>query len=235
MLSAVIFDLDGTLADTERQNAESVARALARAGRTVTEKERAFVVGHGWREIYQHLCERAPLPFTLPELMARAAVERERLVEADGLDVLPGAVEAVRRVAARVPITVVSGSSRGEIAFCLRALAVDGLIPWYVGAEDVPRGKPFPDGYLYAAQRLGVAPARCIAIEDSTAGILAAKAAGMRCVAVRAGNFAQQDQSGADRAVDTLNEVNDRLLDEVAGRPYTVGERGWMPGNRGGG
>jgi HAD superfamily hydrolase (TIGR01509 family) len=135
-----------------------------------------------------------------------------RIVDAEGLTILPGAVDTVRRLTARYPSTVVSGSSRAEVEAVLQALAVRDCFEWFVGAEDTARGKPFPDGYLLASARLGVAPAECLVLEDSTAGIRAARAAGMRVVAVRAGNFARQPQDEADRVVETLSDVTDALM-----------------------
>jgi HAD superfamily hydrolase (TIGR01509 family) len=212
MLRAVLFDLDGTLADTERQNAESVARALAARGRPLSEEERHFVIGHGWNEIYHHLVGNGGITLGFQELVEAAAHEREKLVGEEGLDVLPGAVETVRRLSARYLSTVVSGSSRGEVEMCLRALGVRDCFPWFIGAEDTSRGKPSPDGYLLAASRFAVAAGDCLVVEDSTAGIRAARAAGMRCVAVRAGNFARQPQDEADVVVDTLHALDDALL-----------------------
>lgn len=212
MLRAVLFDLDGTLADTERQNAEAVARVLARAGRALSDEERRFVIGHGWNEIYHHLVGNGGVALGYEELMRAAGVERVRIVGEEGLDVLPGAVDTVRRLTSRYASTVVSGSSRAEVEAVLRALGVEHLFPWFLGAEDSARGKPFPDGYLLAATRLEVAPAECLVLEDSTAGIRAARAAGMKVIAVRAGNFAAQPQDEADVVVDTLADVSDELL-----------------------
>ncbi len=208
MLRAILFDLDGTLADTERQCAESVARALARLGRAITTAERDFVIGHGWNEIHAELVRGGALAVSKAELIALAGRERELLVEEQGLAVLPGAIELVRAAATELAIAVVSGSSRSEIAVSLRSLGIDGLIPRYVGAEDVPRGKPSPEGFLLGARHLGVAPYETVVIEDSNAGVAAGLAAGMTVVAVRAGNFAGQDQSAAHLVVDTLAEVD---------------------------
>ena len=217
MLGAVLFDLDGTLVDSERQNAESVARVLSRRGREMTAEEREFVVGHGWQEIYQRLVADGGVDLPLIELQRLAAVERELLVEDEGLHVLPGAVELVRHLGASYPAAIVSGSSRAEIAMCLRALDLAKVIPWFVGAEDTERGKPAPDGYLAASRHLGVDPARCLVLEDSTAGIRAARTAGMKVVGVRAGNFAGQVQSDADLVVDTLHQIDDALLSTLFG------------------
>ena len=80
-----------------------------------------------------------------------------------------------------------------------------------VGAEDYARGKPAPDPYLEGARRLGLSPPSCIAVEDSRAGIASARAAGMRVVAVKAGNFANQDQSAADVILETLESLDAAL------------------------
>lgn len=212
MLRAVLFDLDGTLADTERQNAEAVARVLEHAGRPLSDEEREFVIGHGWHEIYHHLVGNGGVKLGYEELMHKAGEERIRIVEEEGLDVLPGAVDTVRRLTSRYASAVVSGSSRAEIEAVLRALEVTDCFPWFVGAEDTARGKPFPDGYLLAATRLEIAPAHCLVLEDSTAGIRAARAAGMKVIGVRAGNFAGQPQDEADQVVETLDDVTDKLL-----------------------
>jgi HAD superfamily hydrolase (TIGR01509 family) len=212
MLRAVLFDLDGTLADTERQNAEAVARVLERAGRPLSDEEREFVIGHGWHEIYHHLVVHGGVTLGYEALMHAAAVERVRIVDTEGLVVLPGAVDTVRRLTPRYAAAVVSGSSRVEVEAVLRALGLYDCFPWFLGAEDTARGKPYPDGYLLAASRFDLKPEECLVLEDSTAGIRAARAAGMRVIAVRAGNFARQPQDGADLVVDTLVDVTDSLV-----------------------
>jgi HAD superfamily hydrolase (TIGR01509 family) len=211
-LRAVLFDLDGTLADTERQNAEAVARVLERQGRPLSDEERHFVIGHGWHEIFHHLVQNGGVTMGLAELMHAAGEERIAIVGEEGLDVLPGAVETVRRLTARHLGAVVSGSSRAEVEAVLRALGVLDCFRFFLGAEDTSRGKPFPDGYQLAAARLDVDPATCLVIEDSTAGIRAARAAGMRVIGVRAGNFARQPQDEADAVVDTLLQLDDALV-----------------------
>jgi HAD superfamily hydrolase (TIGR01509 family) len=212
---AVLLDLDGTLVNSEAQNAESVARVLAARGRPLSDEEREFVIGHGWSEIHHHLVTNGGVDLSLDELMHAAAHERERIVEEEGLHVLPGAVDLVQRVTTQYAATVVSGSSRGEVEMTLRALGVLDRFPWFLGAEDTARGKPFPDGYLLAARRLTVQPADCLVIEDSHAGIRAGRAAGMTVVAVRAGNFAGQPQEDAHLVVETLEELSDSVLEKI--------------------
>jgi HAD superfamily hydrolase (TIGR01509 family) len=209
---AVLFDLDGTLVDSERENIESVALAVRRWGAELTDAERSFVIGHSWNEIHALIAHNHALPVTMPALIAAAVDEKRALLADSGYRALPAAVETVRRLAGRSKLAVVSGASRVEVLDALAGLGVLDAFQVVLGAEDYARGKPAPDSYALALSRLGAAPARSIAVEDATPGILAARAAGARVVAVRAGNFAGYDLSPADVVVETLAEVSDELL-----------------------
>lgn len=204
---AFLFDLDGSLVDSERENADSIEVVLGEVGRKMTAEERDFVVGHGWREIYEKLRAAGGVPWSFEELKERAAIAKERICEEHGLAQIPGAVEYVRRAAARTRCAVVSGSSRREIAFCIQLMGLEAELPWFIGAEDVQRGKPSPEGYLMAAARMELSPSECLVFEDSAAGIAAARAAGMRCVALSAANILNVDQSGADLVVRDYHDL----------------------------
>jgi HAD superfamily hydrolase (TIGR01509 family) len=192
-----------------------MARVLGRAGLEVTQAHRDFVVGHSWNEIHALLArDLGPgLTWDLHELIARSAAERVHVIAEQGMTIMPGAVAAVRRLGARWPKAIVTGSSRAEARQALEALGLVADFPVVLAAEDYTRGKPAPDGYLAAADRLGAAPGRCVVLEDSAAGIAAGRAAGMKVIAVRAGNFAGHDQSGADLVVDTLDAVTCALVE----------------------
>jgi HAD superfamily hydrolase (TIGR01509 family) len=209
---AILFDLDGTLVDSERENVESVVRAARRWGAELTETERAFVIGHSWTDIHALIVGDHGLAVTMREMIDAAVDEKRTIMAAEGYRALPGAVAAVRRLGRRSKLAVVSGASRVEVVDALASLGVTDAFALVLGAEDYRRGKPAPDGYAMALERLGAAPGRSLAIEDATPGIRSAKAAGARVVAVRAGNFAGYDLSEADLVVNTLDEVTDALV-----------------------
>jgi len=212
---AILFDLDGTLIDSERENVESVVLAVRRLGAELETGERDFVVGHSWNEIHAMIQRNHHLSVTMSDLIASAVEEKRGILAASGYRALPGAVAAVQRLGRRSRLAVVSGASRVEVQDALHSLGVRAQFQLCLGAEDYARGKPAPDSYAMAIAALGATAARCIAIEDATPGILSARAAGARVIAVRAGNFAGHDLSAADVIVDTLDEVTDPLCERL--------------------
>jgi len=214
-IKAVLFDLDGTLVDTERESAEAMARALAAHGIVCDQEDRDFIIGRSWIAIYERLRERYPeLGWSRDELIAATAAAREGVFAELGITVLPGAREAVARFAG-YPRALVTGSSRVEAGQALAALGLAGAFDLVIAAEDVARSKPYPDGYLAAARALGVAPEDCLVVEDSLAGIAAGLAAGCAVIGVRAGNFDRQDQTSAHHVIDTLDELTHALIDAM--------------------
>lgn len=216
MIRGFLFDLDGTLIDSERETAEAMARALSRRqGIAIEQYDRDFIIGRSWIAIYESLKQRYPqMAWTRDEMIAHTAELRDEVFAELGLTVLPGAREALAMASTRALVT---GSSRVEARQALQHLGVEFAI--VVAAEDVATSKPSPEGYLKAIQHLGIAPNECLVVEDSVAGIAAGRAAGCIVLAVRAGNFGGWDQSGAHHVIDSLAELTPDLV-EALGRDY---------------
>jgi HAD superfamily hydrolase (TIGR01509 family) len=216
-LAAVLFDLDGTLVDSERESAEAMARALRDHGVAIDQADRDYIVGRSWVAIYESLRERYPLRWSRDELIAATAEHRDRVFAEVGITTLPGA-QRILELTKHLPRAVVTGSSRREARSALRHLGVLDGFGAIIASEDVQRSKPAPDGYLAAIATLGVAAADCVVLEDSAPGIAAGKAAGCTVVAVAAGNFHGWDQSQADLVIATLDELDlPRLAQLVRG------------------
>lgn len=181
--AAVVFDLDGTLIDTE-ELWDEVRRELAAAdGVAWPEEATTAMMGLNTREWSTYLWEQVGVGAT-PEEAARRTIEGMAEHHRRGLVLLPGAIEAVAAMAARGPIAIASSSPVVLIRAAIEAMGVADLFGAVVSTEEVPRGKPFPDGYLEACRRLGVDPTQCVAVEDTAGGIRSAHAAGLKVVTV---------------------------------------------------
>jgi HAD superfamily hydrolase (TIGR01509 family) len=151
-----------------------------------------------------------------PDEINAAIVERMLARYGEAPPLIPGAVDAVRGIAARWPIAIASSSNPELIEVVLRRAGLDGIVQTAVSSEEVRRGKPAPDVYLEAARRLGVEPARCAAVEDSHNGIRSAKAAGMRVIALPNPHF-PPDGEAIDLADAVLGSIRELTPAVVSG------------------
>jgi beta-phosphoglucomutase len=214
---AVLWDLDGTLVDSEQYHWQSWQHALAleSVGVTFEEFQRTFGqrnegILRGW------LGADAPME-RINRIADAKEVEYRRLAAEHGLTPLPGAAEwLVRLRSAGWKQAIASSAPRLNVDVMLRALHLAEYFDAIVSSEDVTRGKPEPDVFLTATARLDVPPARCIVVEDAAAGVEAARRAGMRSLGV-----SRTATLRADVFVPSLTDLPlesfDRLLD--AGAP----------------
>ena len=213
---AVIFDLDGLLADTEPLWTESARRLLARRGLRYAPEIKALTMGRHPIEVMGIYKEHFGLDGEPPALAAERFELLRELYRTE-LRAMPGAVELVGALAAeRVPMVVASSSPASLIELVLERLALRPPIERWLGSERVARGKPAPDLFLLAAAELGAAPDRCVVVEDSPAGVLAARAAGMRCVAVPdPASPAARHLPPCNLRVDSLRELSPARLRDL--------------------
>ncbi|MEU7569604.1 HAD family hydrolase [Streptomyces fradiae] len=184
-MTAVLFDLDGTLVDSEPNYYEAGRRVLAAHGVTAFTWERhTDFIGIGTLETLRALKAEHGIDAPLEDLLAGKNRHYLELASA-GTEVFPEMRLLVERLHADgVPMAVASGSSRAAIETVLAGAGLSGRFGALVSAEEVPHGKPAPDVFLEAARRLGADPSACVVVEDAPPGAEAAHAAGMRCVAV---------------------------------------------------
>ena len=209
----VLWDLDGTLADSREFHWRAWHDTMARHGAEISEAQ--FNTSFGQRNdaiLTRWLGDKAT-----PEVIAQIGDEKEALyrtfVEVEGITPLPGAAEWVRRLHEAGWLQAIASSApRANIEVMARVLGFSGVMRALVGAEDVRRGKPDPDVFLAAAARLTVPPERCVVVEDAAAGIEAARRAGMKSIGVGL------DLKAADICVAMLTDLPDDAFEKLLGR-----------------
>jgi HAD superfamily hydrolase (TIGR01509 family) len=200
-LQAVLFDMDGVVADTHSIHKEGWRQTLVNRGRPVDEHVLSVVLeGRRRDEIIRLLF--GDVPADEAALIAREKEESFRL-RAHQVTTLPGIPELLEELHGLcVPVALATSASRGRAVMILSQLGLETKFHVVVCGDDVPASKPNPAIFLIAAQKLGVPPHQTLVLEDSTAGVLAAKAAGMTCLAVAPQEvLASLAAAGADHAV----------------------------------
>jgi HAD superfamily hydrolase (TIGR01509 family) len=216
-ICAVVFDLDGVLLDSE-QIWDDVRERLARErGAGWSDRAQADMMGMSSPEWSRYMHDVVGLPEPPAEIndeVVRRMLDRYR----QSLPLVDGAQDAVRRLADRFPLAIASSSNRALIDAVLDGSDIAGCFVATVSSEEVSRGKPAPDVYLEASRRLGVQPALCAAIEDSSNGIRAAHAAGLRVCAVPNAHYPPSSDALAlaDVVVDSLDGLTVSAVSGIA-------------------
>jgi HAD superfamily hydrolase (TIGR01509 family) len=214
-LTAVVFDLDGVLIQTEEIWDEVRGDYVVRLGGRYDEEAQRAMMGMSSKEWSVYLADDLGVPRTaeqvnddIVELMAASYREHLPLID--------GARQAVDRLAARWPLAVASSSNRPLIDLVLELSSLARYFRATVSSEEVPRGKPAPDVYLEACRRLGARPTQTAAVEDSHAGIGSAKAAGMRVIAIPDPAFPPGDEALANADL-VLGSLSSLTVESVGG------------------
>jgi len=201
--------------DSEVIYVEAVRLALADQGCHLNQAQSVeLVYGKGWKDIFLEASGRFPTAYASIESMGVVVRRHFEALRAERDIRIPGSVNLLRDLSRNHPVAIVSGSLRREIAEAVEYLEIGSCLDFYLGADDYFPGKPDPACFRAAATKLELPPERCLVFEDSSAGVVAAKRAGMFCVALRRDGVPEQDLTAADAVFGDLSEFK---LEELTG------------------
>jgi HAD superfamily hydrolase (TIGR01509 family) len=213
LIQAVIFDLDGLLLDSESAWDGGRKALVAEHGLEWPDGATEAMLGMSSPEWSRYVREELGVPLDPPEISDRVVKHVLDSYE-ERLPLLPGAEEAVARIAERWPLALASSSNKQVIDRVMETSGWGRVFRAWVSSEEVGRGKPAPDVFLEAARRIGIEPANAAAIEDSHNGILAAHAAGLRVIAIPNHEFPPGPEAlqAADVVLGTLAELTPAVV-----------------------
>jgi beta-phosphoglucomutase len=213
--TGVIFDMDGVLIDSAEPHLESWRRLAEECGGSVTREQFAATFGRQNRDIIPILFGEVSEDRT--QVLSERKEEIYRDLVRERPPIVPGAVELVCGLKeAGAGLAVGSSGPMANVKLVVGAMGVGELISVIVSGDDVSRGKPDPQVFTVACERLGLAPGRCVVVEDAPAGVTAARAAGARAVAILMHHPADAFD-GADLIVDRLGDLSVKQLISLAG------------------
>jgi HAD superfamily hydrolase (TIGR01509 family) len=215
-IEAVVFDLDGVIIDTEEVWEEERRAYVASYGKQFLPDTQTRMMGMSTGEWSGHLSHEVGVPRT-PSEVASDVLGRMAERYREALPLIPGSVDAVKRMAGRFPVALASSSARILIDQVLATAGLADVFRVTLSTEEVPRGKPFPDVYLEAASRLGLSPQVCAAVEDSSNGLRSAAAAGLTVIAVPHGVYppAPDALEKASLVIDGLDELTVEAVEKL--------------------
>ena len=212
-IRAVVFDLDGVIIDSEEVWEEVRRGYVAEYGREFLPDSQDRMMGMSTGEWSRHLAEEVGVPRT-PDQVAADVLGRMAARYRTDLPLIPGSVEAVRRIGSHFALALASSSARILIDQVLATAGLTDAFQVTLSTEEVPRGKPYPDVYLTAAEKLGLAPAVCAAVEDSSNGLRSAAAAGLAVVAVPHGVYPPAEDAIAKASL-VVSDIGALSVEEI--------------------
>jgi HAD superfamily hydrolase (TIGR01509 family) len=214
MIEAIVFDLDGILIDSEHVWDEVRQQLADERGGRWNENASRDMMGMSSLEWSRYMRDVVGLSEEPEEISAEVVRRLEDRYRRE-LPLIPGAEQAVQRLAARWPLALASSSNRELIDLVLESSGLGRYFEASVSSEEVARGKPAPDVFLEAARRLGVGPTSCAAVEDSENGILAAKAADMRTIAIPNPHYPPHEDAlaAADVVIASIEELTPAIVE----------------------
>jgi len=219
MVKAVIFDWDGTLADTKKAVVRSFQKVLVEAGCVVSDEFIERRVGIGTKRTLEEVLEECNVRFD-DEMLEKLTREKIRIQAnlTNIVSLFEGAIELLQNLQGRIKIALATMSSRKVVGKLLSEKRIGGYFDVVVTADEIVKPKPDPEVFFVSAARLGVDPEDCVVVEDSVFGVRAAKAAEMKCIAVSSGAYSRVElrKEKPDIIVDALTE-KERILHFIFG------------------
>ena len=216
-ISTVIFDMDGVLIDSEPVHQHHERQLFKELGINVSEEEHRSYVGTSARDCWAQLIEKHGIDHTVDDLLEMGRCRYlDQLLSGQGVSLCAGSAELIDLfVNEGYGLLLASSATRQTIHTVLDHFGLKDHFSVIVSADDIERSKPAPDPFLKAATLAGVGPGSCLVIEDSTNGVLAARAAGMYCIGYQNPSGFHQDLSAADLVVHTLREIDLDMVREI--------------------
>lgn len=209
MIEAIIFDMDGTLVDTEPFHTEIELNQFIQNKIEISEEEHQQYLGVTSEVMWRQIASKHSISLTADELIKQNHEESLKYFAAlETIPVMPELVEVLEKLQAKNYKLAVASSSTPEIIdLVLTKTNLKKYFPIIVSGSDVAKSKPAPDIFLFTAHKLGAKPTNCVVIEDSSNGIKAAKAAGMTCVAYNGANVNSEKLQEADSIIQNYSEL----------------------------
>jgi HAD superfamily hydrolase (TIGR01509 family) len=208
--------MDGVLFDSEPLHVIFEQNLFRSLNINLSDEQKKQLVGLGDHKVWKLIMESFPLEYSLGQLLEKDRRERLGFFKENDVPVMPGARELLMGLSDRGFSLALASSSRAElIDLFLSRAGFSDFFGIRVSNEMVKNGKPDPDIFLYAADRMKVPPRNCLVVEDSENGVNAAKSAGMKCIAFRSRTDFHQDVSGADFIVSRLDKITNKLILEL--------------------
>jgi len=212
MIKAVLFDMDGVIAETEHAHVEAEKQTLLKYGVQITEDELHQYTGTTAKQMFMELIAKYRLDTTYQKIFKEKEQIMFKLLELDTQPV-KGVIELMCKLREKhVKLAVASSSHRRMVQYVLSKLKITRFFDSIISAEDVAHGKPDPEIFLMSAKRLKVSPAECLVVEDAKLGVEAAKEAGMKCLGYRNPHSGNQDLSKADMVTDDFSSLDVQKL-----------------------
>ncbi|NLK96784.1 HAD family hydrolase [Defluviitalea saccharophila] len=207
-MKAFIFDMDGVIIDSQPIHFEVDALVLKEFGVDIDQKELEKYAGRANEDIWTDLKTKYNLKQAVPEIIEYLLSKKIQIFKESKNGPIEGIIELIQKLdEAKIPMAVASSSPRALIETVMEMFNIRDYFAYIISGDEVRKSKPEPDIYLTAARKMNVEPKDCVVLEDTKNGVMAAKAAGMKCIGFHNPNSGDQDLSKADVIVESIRDV----------------------------